>query len=255
MNEPTAIVLRDLPEAKSFSNDLAKSQLIPAALKKRPEDVLAIVLCGQELGLAPMQSIRGIHIINGKPTLSADVMGALVKRSSACEYLQLSESGPDVATYRTKRRGEPGETVMSFTLAQARKAQITGNPTWAKYPDAMLRARCLAAICRAVYPDLCLGLYDSDSGEVAEEREITPQKSHVDEVKAALRKDLEPVDAEFTEAPTLDDAIKAATDLAALTALLPRLKALQAADARTLGPLYKAKRAELEQIPDSIGGS
>ena len=33
------------------------------------------------------------------------------------------------------------------------------------YPAAMLRARCSAALLRAVYPDLALGVYEQDEAE------------------------------------------------------------------------------------------
>jgi hypothetical protein len=243
-DEITSIVPRTIDETKALSKDLAASQLIPQALKKRPEDIMAIVLTGAELGLPPLTAIRGIHIINGKPTLSADLMGALVKKSSACEYLTLAESTPKVATYRTKRKGEPGETLMSFTMDQAKTAGLTSNPTWSKYPDAMLRARCLAAICRAVYPDLCLGLYESDSEEITE-KDVTPtdMRTHVETVKADLRSHV--VEGEVVIELSLKDQIEGVCSLAALDALVPELKKLSVEQRQVLRPVYESKKAEL----------
>jgi hypothetical protein len=110
-----------------------------------------------------MQSLRSVHVIEGKPTLSADLIAALVKsRSDVCEYFRLVESAADAATYETKRRGEPSPTRMSFTMADATRAGVTGKDNWRKYPAAMLRARCITALARAVYPDLVLGVYDPD---------------------------------------------------------------------------------------------
>lgn len=250
-----------LSEVRAFSKEIAISQLLPPALKNKPADVLAIVLTGKELGLEPMQAIRGIHIINGKTSLSADLMGALVKRSTACEFLQLRESSAKIATYATKRKGDPGETVMSFTIEQAKAAGVMGNPTWQKYPDAMLRARALAAICRAVYPDLCLGLYDSDSGELAEpaERDVTPLKDHAAGVAAAVQAAVKPaaevVDGEVITEKTegvgtfafITERIALAKTLAELGAIAPEIKGLTA-DAKTaLRPIYMARAAELKE--------
>lgn len=158
-----------LTEIKEVSTTLSASKLMPEALQKSPADIFAIVLTGQELGLEPMKAIRGIAIIKGKPTLSADLMGALVKQESRiCEYLRLVESTDKVATYETKRVGEPGTTKISFTSEDAQRAGLQGD-NWRKYPAQMLRARALSGICRAVYPDLLLGVYSE--GDLEEPRE------------------------------------------------------------------------------------
>lgn len=185
---------KSLVEAKDLANTLSAARTIPEALQKSPADVLAIVMAGAELGLAPMQSIRALVLIKGKPTLSADAMGALVKSRDVCEYLLLKHSDGTRATYETKRAGDPGPTTMGFTLDEAKAAGLNGD-NWRKFPAAMLRARALSAICRAVYPDLLLGVYDPD--EIAsEERDVTPTPvaststpttpANLDAVKAAL---------------------------------------------------------------------
>lgn len=200
MNEASgvvAIVPKSISEAKDLAKDLALSRLLPEALQKSPVDVFAVIATGAELGLAPMQSLRGITIIKGKPTLSADLMGALVRSSPQCEYLKLDESTAKVARYSTKRRGDPSPTLMSWTIEEAQQAGLAGGDNWRKYPAAMLRARCLSALCRAVYSDLLLGVYDPDELATPEERDVTPPKavvSTVVEKTEALKRRLNIVD-------------------------------------------------------------
>ena len=130
------------------------------------DKAFAVLLKGHELGFSPMASAGSISIIKGKVSLSADATIALCKRSPACLYLRLTASTEDVATYETQRHGDPSPTVLSYTIAQASKAGLTGSQTWRAHAPAMLRARCGAAIARAVYPDLVAGIYDPD--EMAE---------------------------------------------------------------------------------------
>ena len=172
----TIIAPRSLAEAKELATTLSTARTIPEALQKSPADVLATVMAGAELGLAPMQSLRGIVLIKGKPTLSADAMGALVKsRREVCEYLVLDGTDAKVATYTTKRNGDPKPTTMSFTIEDAQRAGLNGD-NWRKFPAAMLRARALSAICRAVYPDLLLGVYDPEEIDESPRpvRDVTP---------------------------------------------------------------------------------
>lgn len=152
-------------EVVSLANVLSQAQIIPAGLRGKPNDVAAIVLHGASLGIDAMSAIRSMHIIEGKPTLSADLMAGLAKRSTACEYFIVVESTDAVATYETKRRGDPKPVRMSFTIEQARTAQLTGKGTWKAYPAAMLRARAASALARAVYSDLFAGVYDPDELE------------------------------------------------------------------------------------------
>lgn len=150
-----------IDEALSVSKLLVSSRLLPRSITT-PEAAFAVIVTGRELGLSAMQSLRAIHIVEGKPTLSADLMVAMVKKSDACLFFRLVESSATVALYETHRRGEPSPTRLSFTLEEAKAAGVTGKDNWRKYPAAMLRARAAAALARAVYPDLVLGVYDPD---------------------------------------------------------------------------------------------
>ena len=161
-------------EALELAKALAPSSLLPAHLRGKPADVLVVVLTGRELGLSPMQSIRGMYVVNGKAAISADLMVGLAVSKPQCRYFRLIESTGTTATYETLREGsEPVR--LSFTLAQAKTAGLLTNATWAKYPDAMLRARASSALARAVYPDLLAGVYEQ--GELQHvEKDVTPSR-------------------------------------------------------------------------------
>jgi hypothetical protein len=109
------------------------------------DKAFAVLLKGHELGFSPMASAGSIYIIKGKVSLSADATVALCKRSPACLYLRLVESTEEVATYETQRHGDPSPTSLSYTIAQAKTAGLTGSQTWRGHAPAMLRARCGAA--------------------------------------------------------------------------------------------------------------
>jgi hypothetical protein len=169
MTDAIAIITpRTLSEAQDLAKALAPAATLPPALRGKPAEVLLAIMTGAELGLAQMASIRGIHVIEGKPCLAADLMAGVVMGSPLCEFLRCAETTGTRAVYVAKRRGQP-EISLAFTMAQAQSAGLSGKGNWAKYPDAMLRARACAAICRMVWPDLLSGVYDPD--------ELTPAPS------------------------------------------------------------------------------
>lgn len=153
-----------LKETQELAAIFAASGLIPEALWDRPNDVFIVVGVGLELGLSPFQALRGIHVFDGKVILAADLLVGLVKRSPECVYFELLETTGEQATYETQRKGER-PTKISWTLEQARKADLLHKKNWKHTPEAMLRHRCAASLARAVYPDIALGLYTEDEGE------------------------------------------------------------------------------------------
>ena len=168
----------NLPAGIQLAEILSKGNLLPSALRGKPSDVLVVLMTGRELGLSPMQSIRSVHVIDGKGVLSADMLVALCKRRrDVCAWFRMTESSSAVATYETHRLGDPGPVKMSFTIAEAQAAGLVGKDVWKKYPAAMLRARCSAALARAVYPDLCAGLYDPEELDDARPRAATPDNA------------------------------------------------------------------------------
>ena len=151
----------NMAEAEQLSIRLAQSALLPDGLRGKPGDVLVTLITGHELGLSPMQAIRGLHVVRGRAVMSADLAVALTKRHPSCRYFRVVSTDDKAATYETLREGDPEPTRMTFTAEQAKQAGLGGD-NWRKYPAAMLRARCSLALARAVYSDIMLGVYDPD---------------------------------------------------------------------------------------------
>lgn len=129
---------------------------------RKMEEAAMLVITGQELGLSPAQSLRGIYVVSGKPVLSADLMVAVVRRSGLCESWRVVESTAERCTITTRRKGESHESTRTWTLADAKRAGVTGKGVWSAFPAAMLRHRCAADLARQEYPDVLMGLYDPE---------------------------------------------------------------------------------------------
>lgn len=165
---------RTMAEAWKLAQTFHASGLLPRGIAS-PEAAFTIIATGAELGLSPMASLRSIHVIEGKPVLSAALIAGIVqRRPDLCEGFALVESSDTIATYETTRRGQ-APVRMSFTIEQAQRARLTDKDNWKKYPHAMLRARASAELARAVYPDVVGGLYDPDEIPGAEARTVEPR--------------------------------------------------------------------------------
>ena len=63
--------------------------------------MLACILTGEELGLGPMQSLRMVNVIEGRPAASAELMRALVNRAG--HRLSVVEAKQDQVTLYGRR--------------------------------------------------------------------------------------------------------------------------------------------------------
>lgn len=225
----TIITPKSLTEARELSATLSKSTLLPDALRGKEAEILMTIMTGAELGLAPMQSIRAIDVIKGKPTLKAETMTALVRgRKDVCKYLTLKVSTPTLCTYETQRVDDPSPTTMSFSAEDAKAAGLISNDNYRKFPAAMLRARCGSAICKAVYSDILLGVCDPDelAPERPAERDVSPPKASppgnvVDAVVTSVTPaaDYAADGAPISEGAKLEVKLEESQDVAGLNAL------------------------------------
>lgn len=131
------------------------------------------ILAGKEYGLSPVQAATGLHIVEGKITLSANTQAALIKRHPKYDYrvLTMTDEACEIEFY------EEGEAIgrSSFTKADAQKAGLWGRQTWAKYPRNMLFARALSNGATWYCGDVFNGpVYDPD--ELAADEVVEPAK-------------------------------------------------------------------------------
>jgi hypothetical protein len=146
-----------LPAKLEYARFLATSGLLPAQYREKPGNVLYAVEFGEMLGIRPMAAITGVHIIEGKPSASAALISALVRRAGH----RLRVSGNDEkAVAEIIRSDDPDFVYRSeWTIARARQAELTGKGTWKKYPAAMLKARAITEVARDACEEALMGMH------------------------------------------------------------------------------------------------
>lgn len=248
MSNGLALVPRDTNEAFQLATRAIASGLF--AQLRKPEEALVILMMGAELGLGPMQALRSIYVVSGKPVLSADLLVALVRRSGECASWRVVESTDQRCEIRTMRKGETQEETCVWTMERAVKAGVTSKPTWKNFPAQMLKARAAAELARQVYPDVGIaGLYTRD--------EIEDQPQRVD-VRVMSPDEYDPereaIQAE-AEGPSLIDRIKSAQTLEELGKLRAEAEALPRGsnERRVVSAAFKTRKEELQPAESSNG--
>jgi len=159
---------RSMTELITLAKCLFESRLFSAY--GTPQAVLSTLLAGRELGMQSMAAMRAIHIIEGKPTLSADLIRGLILRSGKAKYFRCTERSATSATFVTKRIGDP-EMSLTYTIEEATAAGLVKEKSgWVKNPADMLVARAGSKLARLAYPDVVHGIYTRE--EIEEGREV-----------------------------------------------------------------------------------
>jgi len=171
----------NLTEAMTFCEMLSNSNMVPSKYMGKPGDILVCVQWGMELGLAPMQALQNIAVINGKPSVYGDAMMALVQASSVCEdieeYLEKEGTSDAVAVCIATRKGRKPVTAR-FSVKDAVKANLWGKQgPWTQYPNRMLQMRARGFALRDAFPDVLRGLISAEEAEdYPEEAKPRPAK-------------------------------------------------------------------------------
>lgn len=147
--------------AQQQAGMLVKTGFLPESIKT-PEQAIAIMMKGRELGIPSMYALSNIVIIKGKPTCNSELMLALIYRDHGDGSIRIVESSNDVCQIAYRRPRWPKEQSYAFTVQDATRAGLMGGNTWKQYTAAMLRARCISAVARMAFPDSIAGMYTPD---------------------------------------------------------------------------------------------
>ena len=282
---------RDLGEAMEFSKLIAQSGIVPKDYQGKPANVLVAIQLGMELGLAPMQAMQSIAVINGRPSVFGDGMLAICMAHPA--FIDIQETGDDEgATCTVRRRGREPVT-HSFSKADAKFAGLLNKDgPWKQYPRRMMQMRARAFALRDCFPDALRGIacyeevgdFERDMGEAQVVEETPPQHSHdmakqtrSEKVKARVQNrrrkaqeppepqpegDDQPTAAAMPEPEKKDNpallksfifAMDKAPNLEALKAAIKEIDSLSDADKEKARDVYKIRVEEFREAADKEG--
>ena len=172
MTDKSLVVRNDIP-LQALGEILARSGFFQDT--RDAAQAVVKVLAGQELGIGPVASMTGIYIVKGKVALSANLMGAAVKRSGRYNYRvhALTDAECDIEFF------ENGQSVgrSRFTMQDAQKAGLMSSDNWKRYPRNMLFARAMSNGVKWYCPDVTagpaytpdeLGALEDDEGNIIE---------------------------------------------------------------------------------------
>lgn len=197
MNQPALIApMQEWHILKEQAAVLVSSGMIPRSIRT-PEAAIAIMLKGRELGIPPMHAFSHIHILDGKPTMSAELMLTMILKNvpdAKVEFLEVSDQACRIRASRPTM----GTFEFSFTRADATTAQLMGKDNWKKYTRAMLRSRAVSEMARSMFPDALSGISYTPE-ELGSAVEVTESGEII--VAEEVKVEVDPQEKRFVDTP------------------------------------------------------
>lgn len=204
----TAVVAYEsasLTERQQYASTLAAAgDLIPKGLwstaepdgqggmippRPSPGKVLLVIETGAMLGLHPAAALQSIDVVEGRATLSSQLMAALIRKAGhklTIEKTGTIEGGDFAVTVTGTRGGFLGDETYATTWTihrairaglvdsykqnsqgvwevRARSSKGHAKP-WEAYAETMLKWRAVAEVGREGFSDVTFGLYSTEEG-------------------------------------------------------------------------------------------
>lgn len=175
-----ALVPQNLDDAFRLAKALSSAgDMVPKHFQGKPEMTMAAIVRGMEVGLAPMQALAHIAVINGRPSIWGDAIPALLQRAGHHIDVEEQGSGDSFIAIATLTRGDTGKQIVRrFGMVDAKRAGLTGKQgPWSQYPARMCAMRARTWAARDGAADALMGMHiaeeTSDYGPDAA-RDVTP---------------------------------------------------------------------------------
>lgn len=153
------LMIFKLPEMTQMAEAIAQSGLFGM---KSWQQALALMLVAQSEGQHPATVTQDYDIIQGKAARKThSVLARFQQMGGSVEWHELTDTVADATFSHPKG----GKLRISWTIDQAKRANLTGKDNWKNYPRAMLRARVIAEGVRAIYPAAIGGMMVSEEAQ------------------------------------------------------------------------------------------
>ena len=164
----------------------ASSDLVPAAYKNKPENCFIAIEMSDRMGISPFAMLQSLVIIQGKPSMEAKLIIALVNDSGVfTDSLDFEVVGNDphakdfkVRAFATmKKTGKQclGPWI-TYQMVEGEGWLGKQGSKWKTMPDLMFRYRAASYFAKIYAPNITMGMQTREEMEDSKPIDITPER-------------------------------------------------------------------------------
>lgn len=150
-------------DVSKLASMVADTDFIPKALRSKPAAITAAILAGREVGIPPMRALQHLHMVEGRPTMSAEQKRA--QALAAGHEIVYLETTTARCIVKGRRAGSDQWTTVTWSMDDAKAGKLDGKDNYRKWPRRMLQARATGELCDLLFPDATGGLATWEQAE------------------------------------------------------------------------------------------
>lgn len=171
VQKQASAVSMGIRDMKMLARELAESNMVPSCYAGAPENIIAALQLGKELGVTPMVMLSNSFPVNNKIGFSTDLLVGLAKRHEEWGGMVVKATN-ESCTVTIKRKFNNGvleEFTSTFSVEMAKKAGLwKAGGGWDKYPQRMCKHRATGFALRDAFPDVLSGMYTKEELEASQ---------------------------------------------------------------------------------------
>lgn len=185
-----------MQDTLQFANAVYQGSLLPRDYRGNAANVVIAVNLGQSMGLSPAESLYRISVIQGKPTASAELIAAQVRKAGHKLRIKKDERAMSV-TATIVRQDDPDYPIsVTRDMEWAKRMGLSGKDNYRKQPMTMLTWRAITAVAREACPEALYGvaytpdeMHDMDPEPAQQVAVAQPQQQPQTKAKGTLPPD------------------------------------------------------------------
>lgn len=147
-------------DLKSVVAQHQKAGLMPSRMTY--EQTMVCLATAHQLGINPYEAIRGCVVVDGKVTLMAGLLHAVVQRDLPQMQLEVLEYSRETCRVRGRRSDADLWVEISYDLEDAKEAGLLAKKNWQRHKKQMLYARASTILFRIIGASVIHGVYTPD---------------------------------------------------------------------------------------------
>lgn len=148
-----------LSQMEQLAGVISKANgMIPVAFEGKANNIFLAMQYGASVGLNPIASLHHINVIKGKPSFSGQTYAGLVRLAGHTLRVERDEKNMRAKCTIIRKDDPEHPTVTVFGMEDAKRAGLTNNPSYQRYPMQMLTWRAVTDCARTACSELFLGV-------------------------------------------------------------------------------------------------
>lgn len=146
----------ELAQDVEYAKLVSAGAMLPQQYRGKPADILIAIGLGRAMGLSAAESLYRINVIQGRPTASAELVAANVRRAGHVLRVKGDETQARAVIIRSDDPDFEFESV--WNLDRAKQMGLLDKDGWKKQPGTMMRWRAVTEVARLACPEALYGV-------------------------------------------------------------------------------------------------